>query len=149
MQTFQYSSLIDAPAETVWAFHERADILDILTPPWQPVEVLRREGGLGPGAISEFRLWLGPLPLTWLARHTDEYEPYRLFTDIQVEGPLDSWTHRHRFMPEADKTRLIDDITFALPAEWISAPLIASFVKQRLHDMFAYRHQVTQRECHR
>ena len=68
---FTFSSQIDALVETVWAFYERPDILEILTPPWQPVQVVRREGGLGPGAISEFRLWLGPIPLTWLAYHTD------------------------------------------------------------------------------
>ncbi|MEM9903543.1 MAG: SRPBCC family protein [Cyanobacteria bacterium P01_D01_bin.44] len=147
MQTFQYSSLIDAPIETVWTFHERPDILDQLTPPWQPVQIVRREGGLGPGAITEFRLWLGPVPITWLAHHTDEYEPGRLFTDTQTEGPLESWTHRHRLIPEGDKTRLVDDITFELPAGWATEPLIGWFVRQRLQDMFRYRHKVTQREC--
>ena len=40
------STLIDAPVEVVWNFHERSDILERLTPPWQPVQVVRREGGL-------------------------------------------------------------------------------------------------------
>jgi ligand-binding SRPBCC domain-containing protein len=147
MLTFHYSSLVDAPVETVWAFYERPDILTLLTPPWQPVQVIRREGGLGPGAESEFRLWLGPIPVPWVAQHTDEYEPYRLFTDIQVIGPLEAWTHRHRFIPENGQTRLVDEISFALPAGWLSEPLIGSFVNQRLTDMFRYRHQVTQRQA--
>ncbi|GFE68865.1 hypothetical protein CFPU101_14750 [Chroococcus sp. FPU101] len=62
MLRFELSSLINAPVETVWKFHERSDILQILTPPWQPVEIIRREGGLGVGAISEFRLWIGFIP---------------------------------------------------------------------------------------
>ena len=147
MQTFQHSSLIDAPVEAVWAFYERPDILQLLTPPWQPVQTVRREGGLGPGAITEFRLWLGPIPIPWLARHTDEYEAGRLFTDIQVEGPLESWTHRHRFTPEDGKTRLVDDITFEIPAGWVTEPLMGWFVQQRLHDMFRYRHQATRQAC--
>lgn len=147
MTHFQKSSLITAPPEAVWRFHERPDILKLLTPPWQPVEAVRREGGLGPGAESEFRLWLGPLPVTWLARHTDEYEPNRLFTDIQVQGPLESWTHRHRFVPEGSHTRLIDDITFTLPLEVLSEPAIGWFVIDRLRDMFTYRHKVTQELC--
>jgi ligand-binding SRPBCC domain-containing protein len=61
MQKFQHSSLIDAPVEVVWEFYERKDILQLLTPPWQPVQVVRREGGLDVGAISEFRLMLGSL----------------------------------------------------------------------------------------
>ncbi|MEL6131611.1 MAG: SRPBCC family protein, partial [Cyanobacteria bacterium J06628_4] len=113
----------------------------------QPVEAVARQGGLGPGASSEFRLWLGPVPITWLARHTDEYEPNRLFTDIQERGPLDAWIHRHRFEPEGNQTRLTDDITFTLPMEWASEPLIGGFVLQRLSDMFDYRHRVTQEAC--
>jgi len=144
---FQFSSQIGASPETVWLFHERPDILTILTPPWQPVQVIRREGGLGPGAVSEFRLWLGPLPLTWLARHTEEYEPGRLFTDIQASGPLPSWTHRHRFIPQGSGTQLVDDITFELPAATFSQPLMGGFIYQRLEDMFRYRHQQTQAYC--
>ncbi|MEL6138397.1 MAG: SRPBCC family protein [Cyanobacteria bacterium J06628_6] len=144
---FQFSSQIDAPVATVWAFHERPDILDLLTPPWQPVQVLRREGGLGPGALSEFRLWLGPFPVPWLARHTDEYEVNRRFTDTQVTGPLAAWTHRHQFDQEGTKTRLTDDITYELPVAWLSEAAIGSFVNQRLEDMFRYRHQVTQEHC--
>ena len=144
---FQFSSQLDAPVERVWAFHERPDILDILTPPWQPDQVVRREGGLGPGAITEFRLWLGPIPITWLAQHTDEFEPERLFTDIQVTGPLQAWTHRHRFIPQGSQTQLVDDITYELPIGPLSEPLIGSFVSQRLEDMFRYRHQQTKAYC--
>jgi len=57
MLHYRKSTLIDAPVEVVWNFHERLDILERLTPPWQPVQVVRREGGLGVGAISEFRLF--------------------------------------------------------------------------------------------
>ncbi|MDY7016458.1 MAG: SRPBCC family protein, partial [Cyanobacteriota bacterium] len=87
MLHFRYSSAIDAPVETVWAFHERPDILQILTPPWQPVRVVRREGGLNLGAVSEFCLFLGPIPIQWVARHT-QYEQYRLFVDEQEKGPM-------------------------------------------------------------
>jgi ligand-binding SRPBCC domain-containing protein len=147
MLTFRYSSLIDAPVETVWAFHERPDILTLLTPPWQPVQIIRREGGLGAGAIIEFRLWLGLLPVPWIARHTDEYEPLRQFTDIQEIGPLESWTHRHRFASEGNQTRLTDEIEFTLPASNFTEPLLGEFIQQRLQDMFRYRHEVTAREC--
>ena len=54
MLHFKHFSIINAPVEVVWKFHERPDILQILTPPWQPVQVVRREGGLLAGAITEF-----------------------------------------------------------------------------------------------
>ncbi|MDD1437932.1 cyclase, partial [Dolichospermum sp. ST_sed10] len=43
MLHFKHSSIINAPVEVVWKFHERSDILQILTPPWQPVQVVRRD----------------------------------------------------------------------------------------------------------
>ncbi|MGB3614589.1 MAG: SRPBCC family protein [Elainellaceae cyanobacterium] len=145
---YQRSTLINAPIEVVWQFHERLDILDILTPPWQPVQIKRREGGLGVGAETEFRIWLGPVPVRWLARHT-VCEPYRLFIDEQVDGPLERWVHRHQFEAEDGSTRLTDAITFVLPGQPVSAWMLEHFVKARLEDMFRYRHQITQQECDR
>ncbi|MEH2047354.1 SRPBCC family protein [Nostoc sp.] len=146
MLHFKHSSVINALPEVVWKFHESPDILQLLNPPWQPVQVVRREGGLNVGAITEFRLFLGPLPLTWLARHT-ECEKYCLFTDEQISGPFESWVHRHEFEPENGKTRLTDAISFSMPGgggvEFVSGWL----VQAQLEAMFRYRHYVTKREC--
>jgi ligand-binding SRPBCC domain-containing protein len=146
MLHFQYSTLIDAPVEVVWDFHERQDILQKLTPPWQPVEIVRREGGLEVGAITEFKIFLGLIPIRWIARHT-ECELYRLFTDEQLEGPMTCWTHCHQFIPEQGKTRLTDAIAFSMPGGELADSLFGWFVLERLEDMFRYRHEVTQREC--
>jgi len=143
---FKHCSLIDAPVEVVWNFHERDDILQILTPPWQPVQVVRREGGLEVGAISEFRLLLGPLPVRWVARHT-ECERYRVFSDRQIAGPMESWVHRHEFVQENGKTRLTDAIAYELPGGPIAELILGWWVNARLKDMFSYRHEVTKREC--
>ncbi len=146
MLHFRYTSTIAAPVATVWAFHERPDILETLTPPWQPVEILRREGGLGIGAISEFQLWLGPLPIRWLARHT-ACEPPHLFVDEQVDGPLEFWQHRHEFTAVGAQTQLTDAIAYALPGGEIAEALLGWWVEARLQDMFAYRHRVTREAC--
>jgi ligand-binding SRPBCC domain-containing protein len=145
---FTYSSLINAPVETVWRFHDRPDILSLLTPPWQPVEIVRREGGLGVGAVSEFRLWIGPVPITWIARHI-EYELDRYFVDRQEVGPLRSWVHRHQFQPESEKTRLTDSIEYAVTGNESADAVLGEWVNARLRDMFRYRHEVTKHECER
>ena len=146
MLSFRYSSLINAPVNRVWEFHERPDILTLLTPPWQPVEVLRREGGLGVGAISEFHLWLGPIPIDWLARHT-ECEPYQYFVDEQVKGPMQSWVHRHQFQGENGQTRLTDSTNYELLTGTPLETILGLWVNSRLEEMFRYRHQVTKKEC--
>ncbi|MDM9380479.1 SRPBCC family protein [Chlorogloeopsis sp. ULAP01] len=146
MLHFKYSSVINAPVETVWKFHERVDVLQLLTPPWQPLQVLRREGGLGVGAITEFRLMIGPLPLRWLARYT-EYEEYHLFTDEQISGLFETWLHRHKFESENGKTRLTDEISFTLPGGQTAEFLGGWLVQVQLEAMFRYRHHITRQEC--
>jgi ligand-binding SRPBCC domain-containing protein len=146
MLHFEKSSVIDAPVEAVWRFHERPDILQILTPPWQPVQIVRREGGLGVGALSEFRLWIGPVPVQWIAVHT-ECEPNQFFTDEQQTGPMASWRHRHLFEAHGTKTKLTDAIAFALPGGQPIESTLSWWVNARLSDMFDYRHQVTRLHC--
>ncbi len=146
MLRFEYSSLIHAPAEVVWSFHERKDVLQLLTPPWQPVKIIRREGGLEVGAISEFRLLLGPIPVRWIARHI-ECKPYQLFVDEQIDGPMESWVHRHQFTSANGQTKLIDTIEYQLPGGLLSELILGWWVDQRLQDMFRYRHKITQQEC--
>ena len=146
MLQFQHSSIINASPEVVWRFHERQDILQLLNPPWQPVQVVRREGGLDVGAITEFRLFLGPLPLTWLARHT-ECERYRLFIDEQISGPFESWVHKHQFELENGKTKLTDVISFSMPGGGTVEFVSGWLVQVQLEAMFRYRHYVTKREC--
>lgn len=146
MLTFEYSSLIKAPVEKVWQFHEQPDALQLLTPPWQPVKIIRREGSLEIGAISEFLVMLGPMPIRWLARHV-EYEPDKLFTDQQIEGPMKLWIHRHQFQAEGNYTRLTDKIQYEIPGGWLAELILGWWVESRLHDMFRYRHTVTKKEC--
>jgi ligand-binding SRPBCC domain-containing protein len=146
MLKFEYSSLIDAPVEVVWRFHEREDILQQLTPPWQLVKIIRREGGLLVGAESEFILSVGIIPIRWLARHV-EYEEYKLFVDRQITGPMQSWLHRHQFREENGQTRLTDSIEYELPTGWLAEFAVGWLVDGQLQEMFRYRHQVTKREC--
>ena len=146
MLHFTHSSIINAPVEVVWKFHERHDVLQLLTPAWKPVQLLRREGGLDEGPITEFRLFLGLLPLTCLACHTD-YKKYRLFTDEQISGPFESWVHCHEFADQNGKTKLTDHISYSMPGgdgvEFVSGWLL----QVQLEAMFHYRNFITKREC--
>ncbi|NCJ06859.1 cyclase [Synechococcales cyanobacterium C] len=146
MLHFQKSSLIYAPVKTVWQFHERSDILQLLTPPWQPVQIVRRTGGLGVGALSEFRIWLGPIPVQWVAVHT-ECVPYQHFVDEQQSGPMAYWRHRHQFEAQGSHTQLTDTIAFALPGGKTPEALMGWWINSRLEEMFQYRHRVTRNQC--
>ncbi len=146
MVKFQYSSIIRAPVEEVWQFHERQDVLELLTPPWQPVKVVHRQGNLNIGATSEFLLMFGFIRVPWLARHT-EYDQYKLFTDEQIKGPMKSWCHRHRFEAQGLATKLTDTIEYEIPGGWLSDFFLGWWVNSRLQEMFRYRHEVTKKYC--
>jgi ligand-binding SRPBCC domain-containing protein len=146
MPRFTYVSIIDAPLERVWAFHERPDAIELLTPPSTPLEVVSRSGGLEAGARIVFRVGRWPLRITWVAEHTD-YERGRWFTDVQKEGPFRSWVHRHEFQNESGKTRLTDSIEFHLPGGELGDALAGWAVRLQLRAMFRHRHEVTRKHC--
>ena len=141
-QIFRQESEINAPPEVVFAWHERPGAVEDLTPPWERFEVLEQANGLQIGARVVFKIRSGPVLQTWVAEHT-EYDPPRLFTDVQRQGPFAHWVHRHRFEPVVPgKTRMIDEVEYALPIGWLGELAAGWFVRAKLRRMFAYRHQV-------
>lgn len=143
MPAFVRSVTVRAPIAEVFAFHERDDALPRLSPPFPPVRVVRREGGIRPGASVELRIG----PIRWLAAHT-VYDPPRLFVDEQVEGPFATWVHRHEFEAvDATTTRLTDRVTFTLPGGALVNALFGRVVAWSLVPMFRFRHAATKAAC--
>jgi len=143
MLQFERSVWIDAPVEDVFAFHERPDALQKLTPPGQPVSLVSHTGGIETGARVVLRLGFGLLSIQWMALHTG-YEKNCFFEDTQVSGPFRSWKHQHRFKAEGNGTRLIDQIDFELYGGRAAEVLFGGLIQAQLEKMFAYRHKVTQ-----
>ncbi len=143
MPVFVRQLLVHAPVEAVFAFHEREDALPRLSPPFPPVRVVSREGGIRQGARVDLRIG----PIRWLALHT-AYEKNRLFVDEQIEGPFASWVHRHQFEAvDATTTRLTDHVTFSLPGGPIVNALLGRLVALSLVPMFRFRHRATKAAC--
>jgi len=110
MPTFDTSFTVHAPLEAVSAFHDDTRALKKLNPP--PIFVqLHRVDPLGEGSVSEFTLWMGPLPIRWRAVHS-EVGPNG-FTDTQQSGPLAYWKHTHSFAAvDAHTTRVSEHIEY-------------------------------------
>lgn len=94
MHVFDYKFTVNAPLTAVADFHHDTRILKKLSPPPIFVQIHRFEP-LGEGSEAEFTLWFGPLPLRWLAIHSNVSR--HGFTDTQARGPLEHWQHTHRF----------------------------------------------------
>lgn len=147
MPRFRFASLLDAPVEKVWAFHEAPAALERLLPPDGSVRVVERRGGLEPGSTVELEMRFGPLRRRWLARHI-ECVPLSHFCDVQEQGPFRAWRHRHGFEAAgAGRCRLVDEVEFSLPlAPWTDW-LGGWAAKQALRKMFRQRHARTAAAC--
>ncbi len=146
MPTFEYSSWIDAPVETVFGFHERPDALELLTPRFPPARVLRRPTSLAAGTIVELQIGIWPFAVRWVAHHI-AYQPSRLFVDEQRSGPFAAWVHAHHFTAERGGTRLLDSVEYSLFGGAVAEALVGWLVRRQLNGMFRYRHDVTRRHC--
>ena len=143
MPTFVRQLVVQAPVAEVFAFHEREDALPRLSPPFPPMRVVSRTGGIRAGARVELRIG----PMRWLALHTD-YRVNELFVDEQIAGPFASWVHRHEFEAlGAYTTRLTDRVTFRLPGGRLVNALFGQLAAWSLIPMFRFRHRATTAAC--
>lgn len=142
-QKFVWESRFAATPEAVFAFHESPAALTQLIPPWEPMRVEQSAGSLAVGSRVVLAGNTGPLPIRWVALHT-EYAPPQLFADQQVSGPFIYWYHRHWMLPDGTGgTILRDEVDYCLPAEPFGRWFAGWFIRGKLERMFAYRHQVT------
>lgn len=142
---FVKESQIAATPEQVFAFHESSGALERLTPPWERVRVVEGGYSLRPGSRVVLETWLGPIPMRWVAEHT-EYEPGRMFADVQVSGPFRSWYHRHWCLDDGQGgTILRDEVDYEPPLGMLGRILGKGFLERKLRRMFDYRHEVTRR----
>jgi uncharacterized protein (TIGR01777 family) len=145
VNTLEFTSELDAPADAVFDWHARPGAFRRLTPPWVPVRLESFEG-LREGDRAVLRIGPGPLALRWVAEHHDVVEG-RQFCDRQVQGPFAHWDHTHRFEPldGGARCRLVDHIEYELPGGALSEQ-IGPWLEPELHRQFAYRHRVTRRD---
>jgi uncharacterized protein (TIGR01777 family) len=147
--TRQWSTALPASAEAAYLWHTRPGAFERLQPPWEDVRVLSRRGGIEDRGEVVLMTRLGPLRLTWIARHTD-FEAGRTFRDVQVSGPFAEWQHTHRFDPAPGGGSLLtDEVQYALPLGALGRAVAGGFVQTKLERMFRYRHATTRNDMSR
>ena len=143
MPTFETSFTVDEPLEAVAAFHAHTSALKILNPPFVIVQ-LHRVDPMAEGSISEFTLWMGPLPIQWRAIHNGVGP--NGFTDTLEDGPLASWRHTHQFEAvDEHTTQIHETIVYEYPAGLQGLLPRLLFGNLGLTVLFAYRKWATRR----
>jgi len=139
---FEHSSIIHAPVQAVFDFHEHPDALERLLPPWERVQMVQPPTSLAVGTVVRLKQRMGPIWISIESEHV-AYERHALFVDEMRKGPFARWRHEHRFVPEGEDCRLTDTIEYTPPlgllGRWVNPVLIAP----RLRKMFEYRHRIT------
>ena len=139
MPTFNYTFTVDAPLAAVAAFHSDTSALRILSP--GPMQ-LHHVDPMGEGSISEFTLWLGPIPVRWRAVHSKVNE--NGFTDTQESGPMAFWAHTHRFEAiNETQTRIHEHIEYRHPKGLRGLFTRLLFGRLGLQVLFTYRQWAT------
>jgi len=141
-EIFIKRSKINAPVREVFKWHSRPGAIERMSPPWDPLDIVYKSGGIEKGAKTIMKISAGPLPLKirWIAEHI-EYKENRLFRDRQIKGPFAHWIHTHRFIPDGtDKCYLADEIEYALPINPFGNFFGSSLINQRLERIFHFRH---------
>jgi ligand-binding SRPBCC domain-containing protein len=147
MMKFRHAFTVCAPVSVVAAFHRNPANLVALTPFPVRVKLLSAPCPLQAGDEVAFRLWLGVIPIRWVARIVQMDETG--FTDVQICGPFRHWVHRHRFVPQSDGTTLVIDQIDAAFSWHPVRLLIGLLMWLGLPMLFAYRRKATQRQISR
>jgi len=137
LMNYQHRFIVQQPQQWVVAFHRQAKSMPAITPP--PIVVQGHKipkTPLNSGDEMEFTLWIGPLPIHWVARI--ENLSAEGFTDHQLHGPFKQWSHQHRFIAlDEQRTEVIDEIEATLYPHglnwwlgwlmWLGLPILFAF----------------------
>ncbi len=128
--------------DEVWPFFSRPENLGVLTPATMAADILQVPDQLSAGALVEYRIRVGPVPMRWRSR-IDEWEPGEGFADAQLKGPYACWYHEHGFRPAdgGDATLVTDRVWYAPPLGPLGALANTLLVRPMLRDIFSYRRQ--------
>lgn len=127
---------VKAPLATVAAFHSQSASMGAITPPPVIVQMHRAPPLLAEGDTMAFTMWLGPLPIRWVAG-IEQVTPIS-FVDRQLRGPFTKWVHHHTFMPiTATTTAVIDHVEAVVNAHgiwrwvglgmWLNLPILFAY----------------------
>jgi len=138
-KVFEKKSVMKGTVQQLWDFHAQPNAFGILTPP--PIFIQMRENklkSLTEGTV-DFTMWLGPIPLHWIAQHLPGPTPTS-FMDRQLSGPMGFWEHQHIFREVPEGVELTDHVTLE------HKPGLAGLFSRMMFDgpplqiFFFYRH---------
>ena len=110
---YQHCFRVQASLARVAEFHSQSTSMSAITPYPILIKMHRSPDILAEGDEMDFTMWIGPLPVHWLARI--EAVSSSGFSDRQLDGPFAKWVHCHRFIAiNEQSTDVLDEISIQL-----------------------------------
>jgi hypothetical protein len=132
-------TVIDAPIEEVFAFFSKPENLGVITPPKMGFRIIERPHGMAVGALTSYRVRIGPVPIRWQTR-IERWQPNEGFVDSQLRGPYHCWWHEHRFKADgAGRTIMEDRVLYTPPLGVLGRLVNHFFIRSELSAIFAHR----------
>jgi ligand-binding SRPBCC domain-containing protein len=133
---YQHRFRVGASLAAVAEFHQRSASMAAITPPPIIVRMHATPAALAEGDEMDFTMWLGPLPVRWMAQ-IEAVSPAG-FSDRQLQGPFAEWVHRHAFIAIDERTTdVMDEVTLRLRRNplwglvgfgmWLGLPLLFAY----------------------
>ncbi len=132
---------IKRPIDEVFAFFSDAYNLEQITPPLVSFNILSvSTPQVQQGTQIRYRLKLHGIPVYWLTEITEWNPPYR-FVDEELKGPYKQWRHIHTFEAHGSRTKMNDEVQYALPFGILGRIVHALNVRKDVNRIFDYRSQ--------
>lgn len=147
-KTLTYRSQLNVPARVAFDWYKHRGAFERLTPPWQGVQVLEKQGGIDAGLVN-LRIKAAGIWVKWQLQHLDYIEG-KQFVDQQVKGPFAFWRHIHEVESVDDHTcALVEKIEYQLPLGKLGDALGGRMTKNKLTAAMAYRHRQMENDLER
>lgn len=140
--------MVEAPVAEVFRFHEDPANINVASPPFLRVRVLRAGVPARSGEDFELSLRLFGVPVgRWHGRWLAVQENALLADWPARPLPfLPVFRHRHEFTPAGPgRTRLTDELVYAFPGGWLGKLFGETVFRLNLALAFADRHRRTRR----
>ncbi len=137
--TLHREQWIARPIHEVFAFFADARNLEKITPPWLGFNILSMSTeSITEGTVIRYRLRLHGISVRWRTEIC-KWNPPHGFIDEQTDGPYKLWRHTHSFEAHGDRTRMIDDVQYAMPFGVLGRMVHALKVRGDVNRIFDYR----------
>lgn len=136
---FHHEQAVSRPIDEVFAFFDRAENLEALTPSTLGFRILTPSPiRMREGALIDYTLRIWGVPVHWRTLIT-HYDPPHRFVDEQIKGPYAFWHHTHTFTQLDGGVQIEDDVRYCMPFGLAGRFVHAAFVRRDLERIFRFR----------